>query len=54
MSLKKTKEKTKLWLIGKSPPLDSLTDPERPGFCGKYPPTGENIILQFLGPSQND
>ena len=40
---------TKLWLINKSPPLDIITGADRSGFNSKYPPTGEQVLLQFYG-----
>ena len=42
-----TKAKTVLWLFDKCPPIFSL--PGNQGFIGAYPPTGEQVLLQYHG-----
>ncbi|KAG0722926.1 hypothetical protein GWK47_043571 [Chionoecetes opilio] len=42
-----TKTKTLLWLFDKCPPIFSV--PGNHGFTGPYPPTGEQVLLQYHG-----
>ena len=40
-----TKSKTVLWLLGKSPPI--IIAPGNQGFTGIFPPTCEQVLLQY-------
>ena len=42
-----TKASTELYLLKKCPPI--FTSSGKQGFKGSYPPTGEQILLQFHG-----